>query len=64
MGICSSKSSKQTLVIDHSTKTSFAEIMTNGQDKNNIEAILRERAQSQDPYNPYRNPILSRRLRE
>lgn len=44
MGICSSKSNKQTVVNDHSTKTSFAEVITNGQDKNNIDAIIREKA--------------------
>lgn len=64
MGVCSSKSNKSPTTIDHSTKTSFAEIITNGQEKSNIDALIREKAQSQDLYNPYRNPILNRRLRE
>ncbi|CAD8158648.1 unnamed protein product [Paramecium pentaurelia] len=61
MGICKSKSKSS---IDVQYQGSFAQIINKGSEKNDIEAFIREKTQSQDLFNPYRNPILNRRLRQ
>ncbi|CAD8074875.1 unnamed protein product [Paramecium sonneborni] len=61
MGICKSTTKSSINVIQQG---SFAQIINKGPEKNDIEALIREKTQSQDLYNPYRNPILNRRLRQ
>ncbi|CAD8158619.1 unnamed protein product [Paramecium octaurelia] len=61
MGICKSKTKNE---MDAQLQGSFAQVINKGPEKNDIEALIREKTQSQDLYNPYRNPILNRRLRQ
>ncbi|CAD8070328.1 unnamed protein product [Paramecium sonneborni] len=60
MGVCNSKSKSSTNI----QQQAFAQVLNKGSEKNDIEALIREKTQSQDLYNPYRNPILNRRLRQ
>ncbi|CAK77725.1 unnamed protein product (macronuclear) [Paramecium tetraurelia] len=61
MGICKSKTKDH---VDAQLQGSFAQVINQGPEKNNIEALINEKTQSQELYNPYRNPILNRRLRQ
>ncbi|CAD8145719.1 unnamed protein product [Paramecium octaurelia] len=61
MGICKSKSKGS---IESQQYGSFAQILNQGSEKINIENLIKEKTQSQELFNPYRNPILSRRLRQ
>ncbi|CAD8058585.1 unnamed protein product [Paramecium primaurelia] len=61
MGICKSKTKNQ---IDTKLQGSIANVINKGPEKNDIEALIREKTQSQELYNPYRNPILNRRLKQ
>jgi hypothetical protein len=59
MGACGAKPR----LVNQSLEGSLPQVIAKGVEMNNIDAVLRAKTKSQDTLNPYRNPILNRRLR-